>query len=607
MRITLPCRAANLPCVVVTGINKSAAYQVGRPINRQSMAAQWNAVCVDGQWRLLDVFWASTVLVGKKSREWALIDNDGNEADDDDDDVEGKTVHTVNEFFFLTDPDQFICTHYPDDPHWQLLTWAIRLADFESNVYIRERFFHLDMGLLPDSHKKCHVTTKQGTSVIKLGINSANARQSQFRYLLFKHREPGEPPANMAFERFVFFQKNQHSLSYTATFPVAGLFKMDVFGQNPEEHQSLDLICSYLIECRDPQHVEPLPVCPDIGWGPGLEAQDKGLQPKSHDDGVIKTQDGKVDIKFEMNNPLNVLQSLKHNQLDEWLLNRFAIIRTEGKDLVISIRLPTGGDFALEMFGDKEGTNGDLPNICNYLIKCAGNAITPSPFPKLHEGILGKSIIADHMKVKAVSHPGDTIETTEEQLCVTFDADDPDVEILCEIHHNNISKEMLSEAVLKTENGRSTSFNIGLPEAGEYAMNVYARRKGEVERMYHVHTYLVQSKQTKSFQTDKPKDSLQVLPIITSGAHVEIKVPKGQGELVGEFSKKNAQEKPTPNQVKASQVDSNGVFKLSLPEDGEYKLNVYDSCGTKGLQHLSSYIICRDSSYKEPEQVIYLM
>ena len=84
-------RAAGLPCVVLNGVNKSAAYQLGRPIDRRAMLAQWNAVYVDDDWRLLDVFWASTCLVGRHSGDWALLDSDGDLVDSDDVQVNSTT------------------------------------------------------------------------------------------------------------------------------------------------------------------------------------------------------------------------------------------------------------------------------------------------------------------------------------------------------------------------------------------------------------------------------------------------------------------------------------------------------------------------------------
>ena len=73
-----------MPCEIITGMNKSAAYEVGRPVNRKTMGAQWNAVHVAGAWRVIDTFWASACVVGKKTGEWALVDAELNVPDDAD-------------------------------------------------------------------------------------------------------------------------------------------------------------------------------------------------------------------------------------------------------------------------------------------------------------------------------------------------------------------------------------------------------------------------------------------------------------------------------------------------------------------------------------------
>lgn len=69
---------AGIPCVIISGMNKSAAYEIGTRCDRKSMGAQWNAVYVNDDWRFLDAFWASACVVGRKSGEWTLVDSDGN-------------------------------------------------------------------------------------------------------------------------------------------------------------------------------------------------------------------------------------------------------------------------------------------------------------------------------------------------------------------------------------------------------------------------------------------------------------------------------------------------------------------------------------------------
>ena len=57
---------------------------MGQALDWGRLAAQWNAVLVDGQWRFLDVLWASTVVVGRKSREWTLVESEmTNESEDE--------------------------------------------------------------------------------------------------------------------------------------------------------------------------------------------------------------------------------------------------------------------------------------------------------------------------------------------------------------------------------------------------------------------------------------------------------------------------------------------------------------------------------------------
>ena len=49
-------------------------------------------------------------------------------------------------------------------------------------------------------------------------------------------------------EKFVMFQRGSGSITYKASVPVKGLFKLDIFGKDSRRHKSLDLICSYLID-----------------------------------------------------------------------------------------------------------------------------------------------------------------------------------------------------------------------------------------------------------------------------------------------------------------------------------------------------------------------
>lgn len=110
--------------------------------------------------------------------------------------------------------------------------------------------------------------------VISLRLPVDRSAKFDFRYLLFKSRHSASE-SQIPYERFVMYEKRSESISYTARFPVTGHFKLDVFGLEVGQHESYDLVCSYLIDCSDTdKKATLLPDCPDIGWGPGSLAEE---------------------------------------------------------------------------------------------------------------------------------------------------------------------------------------------------------------------------------------------------------------------------------------------------------------------------------------------
>ena len=52
-------RKAAIPCVIIHGMAKSVAYDVGDKVNHKKMKNNWNAVFVDGNWRFIHPYWGS--------------------------------------------------------------------------------------------------------------------------------------------------------------------------------------------------------------------------------------------------------------------------------------------------------------------------------------------------------------------------------------------------------------------------------------------------------------------------------------------------------------------------------------------------------------------
>ena len=85
----------------------------------------WNAVRIDGRWRLLDSTWGAVDLASL-----------------------GKGANSEKPYldhFFLTPPEELIFNHYPDDDKWQLIDKPISIVDFIDSPMLMAGFFKYKM------------------------------------------------------------------------------------------------------------------------------------------------------------------------------------------------------------------------------------------------------------------------------------------------------------------------------------------------------------------------------------------------------------------------------------------------------------------------------
>ena len=114
-------KRAGLEEVRVTGVAKGA----GTPDDQGPVGHAWNAVKLDGQWRLVDSTWGAGSLNGAKFRKG------------------------YDDYYLFVAPERLIFTHFPEDSKWQLLDPPVSRDEFDAWPHADRNFFKAFVGVTP--------------------------------------------------------------------------------------------------------------------------------------------------------------------------------------------------------------------------------------------------------------------------------------------------------------------------------------------------------------------------------------------------------------------------------------------------------------------------
>lgn len=264
--------------------------------------------------------------------------------------TEGTTQHRINEFYFLPDPHELIWTHYPDKPEWQLLKKPVTVQAYQQHFYVRERFHILRMYETQQSKIPCVLSTTDGEVDFEFGLPPDNSAHLRFKYMLYRSRTKSDSSIDTYLDRFVLFEHREDLLRFALRFPIKGIFKMDIYGLDINDSDIFDLCCSYVIECPQAKaNCLPLPDCPPLGWGPVQKTKEAGLAPVSHKKAQVVTKNGHVEIRLDKEKAMALHQQLKHAVLDDATLSKYCLTKVEDKEVVVYLRLPQKGEFAVRL------------------------------------------------------------------------------------------------------------------------------------------------------------------------------------------------------------------------------------------------------------------
>ncbi|XP_026137005.1 hillarin-like [Carassius auratus] len=452
------CREAGIECREVSGYGKGAGYRPGKSYKNTESNHSWNAVCLEGQWYLLDACWGAG---------YGDLDNRA-------------FIKRYEEYYFLTDPETFIDCHYPEEEEWQLLESPIKVEEFDKRVLKKPDFYKLNLTL--NHPKNFLIITENGEATVSMSF--PQLVHFTYRISQLSGKKPQEVSKSIG-----FLTSTQQSMKLRLMPPKPGTYELELFARAGNATKTNNWICSFQLECPSPKTSEELPENPHVCWGLQPDATSLGLGHCNYGNDIISLESGSFRLVLKTTKPLMVLCELSHKNLDKTLAKKCLAIQTEPDQLTCSVLCPYYGYYRLAVFVRDWANEADSFEIAgNFLLHCTAGIVNLNElFPSGLNSYCGPGIKTMEAGLFEFSHTEALVYTQQGNCDITFQ-NRKDIDLLCELTKEQgdqaASQTTISNHILFTHNGSKVTISINLPESGVYKLRLYG--KTSLKQKYHL-------------------------------------------------------------------------------------------------------------------------
>ncbi|XP_033730734.1 hillarin-like [Pecten maximus] len=377
------CRKAKIQCTQIDGICKAGDYEPGDE-NLRGLC-NWNAIFVEGDWNIVHPFWICRCIVGRKAGGWIKLEAGGKTIGKKEVEAIGIMKNAFEEYYFMTDPKEFIYMCHPTEDKWQLVKHTVTKQQFLDQAYLLPPFFGL--GLVMKSKDACVYQATDGEVIIKLEApaKNANAIDMHYEFLLKEgseeHKLEEKDLLSMeSMPRLVAMIRCGERWKIRVRFPVEGTYKLRIFGA-PNKTPLLRL-GEFRLDCTSRRkECIPLPIDPkEVGFGPGPAAERSGLLFPSHRNGQYPLlRDKEMRFTFHLEEEtvrnINVRTDLITTQYVNGKLQQRTLqssvhtdVQRRKRELSITCKIAEDGEYALTISTVMTESSNSYRNVCNYLL-----------------------------------------------------------------------------------------------------------------------------------------------------------------------------------------------------------------------------------------------
>ena len=519
------CDIAGIPCLVVGGPTRTNRYEPSEDL--EGHRNKWNLVYCSYGWRIVDCHWGgskSAIMIPNPA--WILIDgtfDSGRRKQSETATRSGggnsDTLYELDEFYFLTDPDEFIYSHFADQPEHQLLDEPKTLEQFKKLALLASGFFEL--GLHLKSHFKILTNHDEDEVVLQFAL-PMNAFVS-FSYKLFINQKGTSTNAinNIPLEKFVFEQVQNKIVCFTLRVPAKSYYKLQIYGRICSEDDSkagnlsLSLACTYFFQCNSVStNVSPLPNDAPTHFGPTPEMKFLGLTPVTHLAGIVDTDKfGNAEIRVHMATSCDFLSDFFSNKYSKEEMQPFVLHRAVGKDRIFNLKCPEPGEYVLKVYAKlSTNTANTFPYIFSYLVRYrAGSkgpqkkgALVPKwPLTKSSNALGPNFKVVDQQKVRALVSDYFLYADENGEFEIDFEFDQP-IDFLFDCTSAKGKEERDGIFFLEKRAKSATVFGR-LPRPGFHLITVYTKPEGPETNFPQSFYFLVYAPSSRRNQIPFPK------------------------------------------------------------------------------------------------------
>lgn len=317
----------------------------------------WTAVCLDDEWHFVDCHWGARYVTCSGSDT-------------------SNVCYSLDEFYFLTDPEDHIYMHLADEPQWQLLAKPLVREQFVRLPVVKSHFFLY--GLAFTANLASVVETATGRTEIRLRL----ASQDPYAFSCRLECE------GRVMDGCCVHYSDADQAVFTLNLPSPGVFYFTVFVCDTIESNIYNNVCSFRIDCS---RVKPIPFrsfprLPD-GYGPTRYGLELGV---SSDNYYVVCDEDKLILNLRFHHAVSISHKLMYGEQpgSSAVLDRLVFQRARHRDFVsFLLRLPERGIYVFSVYAARmTGDTSVLQCACRYLLQNNTSASGKiRPYPRTHQ------------------------------------------------------------------------------------------------------------------------------------------------------------------------------------------------------------------------------